>query len=1040
MPMAIPLLVIAAQVGIASLGLTALTTAILTAGVALLGTVATMLLTPTPAKPKMEDGKQVLKQAIPPRIRVYGRWRAGGASAYFDNDDNGNLLNVIMHASHKIAEFEAHWLADETVPVDGSGRVTSRPYHTDGKYYVELVNYLGDDNQTVSAFLPDDEWTDTGHRLQGIASTVIKYSDASEKEQYKIFPQGAVAYSTTMKGALVYDPRNGAHDINDEDTWTWTDNAALILLDYLTRKQQGVAVGFGFEWDEINIPSFITAANVSDEFIALRFLGGSERRWRIWGAYELTEDRKAVLGDMLTACCGRLVQGPDGKVRLDVGKESPPSGLTLTDDQFKGWNLKPGVNAIDRVNGIRATFINEANKWGEIEAAIHLNQASIDQNGEEFTDLKLRFVPSETQAQRISKYMLKRGDPKFSGDVTGTLALMNAWGERFATLDLEELVSFSGMYEVNSVSLDRATMMVTLSISSYDDWWTWNPAVDELDPSLVPDRPAHADEVSAPVSVTTSVVSRNLDGKAHAAIGIVTWPAPPKDTWTSEVWYRPITIPVSDWIRGSPPFGIFYFETDALKDGQAYQAQVRYVATMGSVSEFTLGPTFTALADPVAPAAPVLFTAQVVGTSVNLTAYAPNDAHFGSMSFYRGLTNVFGAATLIAGPYIGGANQRFDYVDSPPPGDYYYFARTANWSNIPGTPTAGQLAEPAPAPPRILSPSFTSYDTTQVINGDQAYPSSLVQLYVNGVINSSTTASPSGIWSLTTAALPVGGNMIVATSKSGTNESGPSGFITGTITALDTDAAAIIAAITAEPTSARMGLINDLVIALKAAGVWAKLDVLYLLAAADSQASRLNWKAPTGSYNLTATTITTAPTFTADRSWKGGGAGATAGGILTQAFNPATASSPKFVQDDSHMMVYTRAASTASANNLWREIGAAGASYIATKNATATNMGAQANAAAFDLTAVGGVTGVGMFAWSRQSSANYHMFKNATDLGTTVRASVAPSNAAFTLCRAGGGYSDAELSAASWGSGLTAVEMAALYTAVTAYLTAVGAI
>ena len=62
---------------------------------------------------------------------------------------------------------------------------------------------------------------------------------------------------------------------------------------------------------------------------------------------------------------------------------------------------------------------------------------------------------------------------------------------------------------------------------------------------------------------------------------------------------------------------------------------------------------------------------------------------------------------------------------------------------------------------------------------------------------------------------------------------------------------AIAAAFTTPPTTARKNLIDAAVVALKSAGVWTKLDALYLFAAADSQAAIINWKAP-GTYNCDA--------------------------------------------------------------------------------------------------------------------------------------------------------------------------------------------
>lgn len=60
---------------------------------------------------------------------------------------------------------------------------------------------------------------------------------------------------------------------------------------------------------------------------------------------------------------------------------------------------------------------------------------------------------------------------------------------------------------------------------------------------------------------------------------------------------------------------------------------------------------------------------------------------------------------------------------------------------------------------------------------------------------------------------------------------------------------ALIEAMTTVPKRSRTFLIDDAVTALKEGGIWSKLDVLYVLAAHDSQAARVNWVGP-GNFTL----------------------------------------------------------------------------------------------------------------------------------------------------------------------------------------------
>ncbi len=223
----------------------------------------------------------------------------------------------------------------------------------------------------------------------------------------------------------------------------------------------------------------------------------------------------------------------------------------------------------------------------------------------------------------------------------------------------------------------------------------------------------------------------------------------------------------------------------------------------------------------------------------------------------------------------------------------------------------GVLAELPPEPIAILSPTppgpFNSYDRRPVVSGSGATVGAAIKLYANAVQVGSGMAGAGGTWSVTPSTdLGIGANSMTATQTVAGNESVASGAVTISVQAIDSDAWAIITAMTNRPAFARQTLIKTLVEALKAASIWTKIDRLFVLAAADSQASLLDWKAhATG---LTATTVTTAPTFTADRGWQGGGAGATAGGYLASNFNAAVGTN-QMTQDSNHLAVWDHAAS-----------------------------------------------------------------------------------------------------------------------------------
>lgn len=89
----------------------------------------------------------------------------------------------------------------------------------------------------------------------------------------------------------------------------------------------------------------------------------------------------------------------------------------------------------------------------------------------------------------------------------------------------------------------------------------------------------------------------------------------------------------------------------------------------------------------------------------------------------------------------------------------------------------------------------------------------------------------------------------------------------GYITSLyDPSSLALFARASVDPDTDRKGLINDLIVGLKADSIWDELDALWFLAAHDQQFSRLNWKA--NEFNLTEVN---SPTWTLDRGYTGDG-------------------------------------------------------------------------------------------------------------------------------------------------------------------------
>lgn len=245
--------------------------------------------------------------------------------------------------------------------------------------------------------------------------------------------------------------------------------------------------------------------------------------------------------------------------------------------------------------------------------------------------------------------------------------------------------------------------------------------------------------------------------------------------------------------------------------------------------------------------------------------------------------------------------------------------------------------------------------------------------------------------------------------------------------ALDPSAAALIAAMTTPPSAGRAALINAAIVGLKSDGVWPLLDVLYLPAAADSQAGNLNWTAP-ASFALTG--VGGGATHVADRGYTGDGL-ATA---MSTNYTPST-DAVQFTQNNASMWVWSV---TDVAENA-ADCGAAVThnSFIRARspgNAISANL----NSATTVTAAIG--TAVGLTGISRLDASNVSLWKNGVQQGSAIAAvSSGLPTAALRICgRTTDLFSTKQIAMFAAGADLGGRE-SSFFSRIQAYLQGVGA-
>ncbi len=248
------------------------------------------------------------------------------------------------------------------------------------------------------------------------------------------------------------------------------------------------------------------------------------------------------------------------------------------------------------------------------------------------------------------------------------------------------------------------------------------------------------------------------------------------------------------------------------------------------------------------------------------------------------------------------------------------------------------------------------------------------------------------------------------------------------------ETAAVVARMSSAPSTSRKWLADRLVDSLVSAGIWGKLDALYILAAPDAQAARLNWIGT--SYPLTAVN---SPAFIADRGYTSDGSTS----YLRTGYVPGVGT--QWQQNSASFGIYV-------GQNGRRGLAIGAMTVPDYRGSHISRYGAaEGNYCALQLNELGfaPVTNYaafldsGLVAASRADAATVSRYKNGALVESGAGTSQAPPNLEFFLLALNSGTplvnGTDRIAAAFMGGALSAPQMATLNTALHTYLSALGA-
>lgn len=450
-----------------------------------------------PAQPKPSDGSQEFQQPIPPRVFIYGRMMVAGPLSFFEHTvgavdvDNRDLFRHILISAREIDAYEKYYLDDVEIIEDGFGDWIGGSFSG----LVFIYPHLGTDAQTVDAETLarfPTIWS-SAHRLRGIAYVCARYNSGGNPTDFQTtYSSGIPSFRTLIRGAKIYDPRldstvtggSGSHRFADKSTWQWSDNSALIVLDYLTHSD-----GYNRPIGQIVLPSFMTLADICDELVPLK-AGGTVKRYLTAAAVSLAEPRTQVLERLLEACDATLQSTASGAWKIVGGEWIEP---TVTLDAALGHILEAefagGMSAMERYNELAIQYLSPDHDYVEVEGDPWQNTADITDTGViETRPFDVMQVPRHGQARRLAKIRMARDNPLWVGSISTNYYGLDANGERCIRVKWAEL-GIDLPFWIESFEQKGDGTGANIRIRSADAAsYNWDAVTEEGTPPPVPEK------------------------------------------------------------------------------------------------------------------------------------------------------------------------------------------------------------------------------------------------------------------------------------------------------------------------------------------------------------------------------------------------------------------------------------------------------------------------------------------------------------------------------------------------------------------------
>lgn len=306
---------------------------------------------------------------------------------------------------------------------------------------------------------------DASSKLSGLAHVTYHFDYLQES-----FPGGVPGkLLIEMKGIRCYDPRqdstypggSGSQRLADPNTWAFTENPYIIGLNwtlgfFTSGKKLG---GIGAKWAEIDVPAFVTGANIADA-----------NGWKCAGQVSSADNKFSVLATILQAGSGKPVTRG---AQISCITDAPRTTIytITTNDVIGSAEVVNSTSWRDRKNTVVPHY-REPSQWWEMIAGQSVSAPIyVEEDGNETRTIEIEYpmVQSAAQAKQLATYDLVNNREFLSMTVTCGPRLLEVRVGEAVKVELPEIAVHDEKFIVVSRRFDPLTHQVTLQLRSETD-------------------------------------------------------------------------------------------------------------------------------------------------------------------------------------------------------------------------------------------------------------------------------------------------------------------------------------------------------------------------------------------------------------------------------------------------------------------------------------------------------------------------------------------------------------------------------------------